>query len=282
MTRATRAAASSEQRTKGESGHQQPQGPPRATLVLRATAPVWVCLIDARNRTLLDGVTLAPGAEEGPFESGRFIVAFGNGGFEMLINGERAQTQTDPNPVGYRIGAAAGSPSCPRGSGRTAREHRGGERRGGATVRAGIVVTGTEVLTGRIADANGPWLSERLAELGVEVAHIMVVADRPDDLRAALAFLAGEGIDLIVTSGGLGPTADDLTAQVVADFTGREMVLDEAMEGRIEAILRAFARRRKFDVEAMRAANRKQAMVPDRRGGARSDRNCSGPRRPGR
>ena len=102
------------------------------------------------------------------------------------------------------------------------------------------------MLTGRIADANGPWLSERLADLGVEVAHIMVVADRPDDLRAALEFLAGEGVDLIVTSGGLGPTADDLTAQVVADFTGREMVLDEAMEGKIEAILRAFARRRKF------------------------------------
>jgi nicotinamide-nucleotide amidase len=138
-----------------------------------------------------------------------------------------------------------------------------GAGQSGATVRAGIVVTGTEVLTGRIADANGPWLSETLAEAGVEVAHIMVVADRPADLRAALAFLASEGIDLIVTSGGLGPTADDLTAQVVADFTGREMRLDEAMEAKIEAILRAFARRRSFDEDAMRAANRKQAMVPE-------------------
>ena len=71
------------------------------------------------------------------------------------------------------------------------------------------------MLTGRIADRNGPWISERLAELGVEVAHILVVADRPDDLEAALRFLAGEGMDLIVTSGGLGPTADDLTAEVV-------------------------------------------------------------------
>ena len=82
---------------------------------MRATAPVWVCLIDARNRALLDGVTLAPGAEEGPFESGRFIVAFGNGGFEMLINGERAQTQTDPNPVGYRIGQRGGLAELPEG-----------------------------------------------------------------------------------------------------------------------------------------------------------------------
>jgi nicotinamide-nucleotide amidase len=51
-----------------------------------------------------------------------------------------------------------------------------------SAVRAGIVVTGTEVLTGRIADRNGPWLSEQLAELGIEVAHILVVGDRPDDL----------------------------------------------------------------------------------------------------
>jgi nicotinamide-nucleotide amidase len=132
-----------------------------------------------------------------------------------------------------------------------------------SAVRAGIVVTGTEVLTGRIADRNGPWISERLAELGVEVAHILVVADRPDDLEAALRFLAEERMDLIVTSGGLGPTADDLTAEVVARFADREMVLDEEMEEKIAAILRGFARRFHFDEEAVREANRKQAMVPE-------------------
>ncbi len=130
-------------------------------------------------------------------------------------------------------------------------------------VRAGIVVTGTEVLTGRIGDRNGPWVSERLAELGVEVAHILIVGDRPDDLEAALSFLAAEGLDLIVTSGGLGPTADDLTAEVVARFTGRELSLDEEMEEKIAAILRGFARRFSFDEEAIRVANRKQAMVPE-------------------
>lgn len=130
-------------------------------------------------------------------------------------------------------------------------------------VRAGIVVTGTEVITGRIADSNGPWISERLAELGVEVAHILVVADRPDDLEAALRFLAAEGMDLIVTSGGLGPTADDLTAVVVGRFSGRELVLDEAVEEKIAEVLRGFARRFKFDPEAVREANRKQAMVPE-------------------
>jgi nicotinamide-nucleotide amidase len=130
-------------------------------------------------------------------------------------------------------------------------------------IRAGIVVTGTEVLTGRIADANGPWLSERLAEQGVEVAHIVVVADRPDDLEAALRFMAAEGMDLIITSGGLGPTADDLTAEVVARFAGRELVLDEGMEAKIAEILSGFAQRFRLDEAAMREANRKQAMVPE-------------------
>src|SRR4051794_7922004 len=131
-------------------------------------------------------------------------------------------------------------------------------------VRAGIVVTGTEVITGRIVDRNGPWVSERLAELGVEVAHILIVADRPGDLEAALRFLAAEGMDLIVTSGGLGPTADDITAEVVGRFAGRRMVLDEAMEEKVSEIVRAFARRRGWsDQEALVAANRKQAMVPE-------------------
>ena len=134
---------------------------------------------------------------------------------------------------------------------------------GGEVVRAGIVVTGTEVLTGTISDANGPWLSEQLAELGIDVAHILIVGDRPDDLEAALRFMSAEGMDLIVTSGGLGPTADDLTAEVVARFSGRDLVLDEEVEEKIAEILRGFARRFKFDEEAVREANRKQALVPE-------------------
>jgi len=130
-------------------------------------------------------------------------------------------------------------------------------------VRAGVVVTGTEVLTGRVTDRNGPWISERLGELGLEVTHILCVGDRRPDLEAALRFLAAEGADLVVTSGGLGPTADDLTAEVVAEFAGRELVLDEEMEEKIAAILAGFARRLRFDADALREANRKQAMVPE-------------------
>jgi competence/damage-inducible protein CinA-like protein len=131
------------------------------------------------------------------------------------------------------------------------------------SARAGIVVTGTEVLTGRIQDRNGPWLSDRLLELGVELAHVTICGDRPEDMEAQLRFQAEQGADLVITSGGLGPTADDLTVEVVARFAGRPLELDEALEGRIAEILKPLMKRfPHLDFDAVRAANRKQAMVP--------------------
>jgi competence/damage-inducible protein CinA-like protein len=133
-----------------------------------------------------------------------------------------------------------------------------------APSRAGIVVTGTEVLTGRVRDRNGPWLSDRLLELGVELAHITICGDRADDMEAQLRFMAEEGVDLVVTSGGLGPTADDLTLEVVARFSGRPLHLDDELEEHIADILRPLMKRwRNLDFEAVRAANRKQALVPE-------------------
>jgi nicotinamide-nucleotide amidase len=132
------------------------------------------------------------------------------------------------------------------------------------SARAGVVVTGTEVLTGIIADRNGPWLSERLRVLGIDHAHTMIVGDRPEDVRDALDFFARAGMDLVVTTGGLGPTEDDLTAKIVAEFTGRPFVLDVALEGRIAKILEALTQRwPNLDQDAIRAGNRKQAMVPE-------------------
>jgi nicotinamide-nucleotide amidase len=130
-------------------------------------------------------------------------------------------------------------------------------------VRAAILVTGTEVLTGIISDRNGPWLSERLRELGVDAAMIQIVGDRPDDLLAALEYMRSQGMAVIVTSGGLGPTADDLTAEIVGRFCGREMVLDDELEAKIAEILRPLMRRWPgLDAEAIRESNRKQAVVP--------------------
>lgn len=131
-------------------------------------------------------------------------------------------------------------------------------------VRAGIVVTGTEVLTGRVTDRNGPWLSDRLMELGVDLAHITICGDRPEDMESQLRFLEAQGVDLIVTSGGLGPTADDLTLEVVAGFSCRPLALDEALEGRIGNILEPLMKRwPNLDRDAVRDANRKQALVPE-------------------
>ena len=82
-------------------------------------------------------------------------------------------------------------------------------------------------------------------------------------MLAALSSSGERGLDVIVTSGGLGPTADDLTAEVVGEFQGREMVLDEALEERIAEISGRFARRwPNLDMEAIRASNRKQAVIP--------------------
>jgi competence/damage-inducible protein CinA-like protein len=131
--------------------------------------------------------------------------------------------------------------------------------------RAGIVVTGTEVLTGRVADRNGPWLAEQLRRLGVDVGHVVVVGDRPEDLRGALSFLAGTGVALVITTGGLGPTADDLTADVVGDFQGRGSAVDPALEQRVGAIVERLMARRgwRSDPAATAAGVRKQARVPD-------------------
>ncbi|CAM3383164.1 competence/damage-inducible protein A [Mycobacterium intermedium] len=134
------------------------------------------------------------------------------------------------------------------------------------SARAGIVVTGTEVLTGRVQDRNGPWIADRLLELGVELAHITICGDRPADIEAQLRFMADQGVDLIITSGGLGPTADDMTVEVVARFCGRDLILDEDLELRIANILKTLmGRNPAFDpgnFESIRAANRKQAVIP--------------------
>jgi nicotinamide-nucleotide amidase len=131
------------------------------------------------------------------------------------------------------------------------------------SARAGIVVTGTEVLTGRVSDRNGPWLSDRLRELGVDLAFVSIVGDRREDMLAALRFMAEQKLDVVLTSGGLGPTADDLTAEVVGGFQGREMVLDERLEQRIGEIVRPLMTRwPNLDIEAVEIGTRKQATIP--------------------
>ena len=127
-------------------------------------------------------------------------------------------------------------------------------------------MTGTEVLTGRVQDRNGPWLADRLLELGVELRHITLCGDRPADIEAQLRFLRDQDVDLIITSGGLGPTADDMTVEIVAGYCGRDLVLDDSLEAKINEIVTRLMERSTggyvVDADALRASNRKQAFIP--------------------
>lgn len=146
--------------------------------------------------------------------------------------------------------------------------HRTGEPQAEAgkdDVRAGIVVTGNEVLNATIRDENFPWLSGVLASAGVALAGVAVVPDDDRSILGALEYMAGMGVDLILTTGGLGPTEDDRTAAAVATFSGRELVLDRAMEAKIREILERYARARGNELprDGLDEANRKQALVPE-------------------
>ncbi len=106
-------------------------------------------------------------------------------------------------------------------------------------------MTGTEVLTGRVADRNGPWLAERLRELGVDVGHVVVVGDRPADLRDALAFLAGTGVALVHHLRRAGPhrRRPDRRGGRPSSRGGRS-VRDPALEQRIGRIVERLSARR--------------------------------------
>ncbi len=120
---------------------------------------------------------------------------------------------------------------------------------------AEILCVGTELLLGDIVNTNAAFLSQRLAELGIGVYRHVAVGDNPKRLSRALAD-ALESADLVITSGGLGPTYDDLTKETVAEYFGREMKLDEHSLERIEAYFKRTGR-------VMTENNRKQAMMPN-------------------
>ena len=132
------------------------------------------------------------------------------------------------------------------------------------TARAGIVVTGTEVLTGRVTDRNGPWLAEQLRALGVDVGHVVVVGDRPDDMRAALAFLAGTGVALVDHLGRSGADGRRPHRRGRREFQGRPSAVDPALEQRIAAVVERLMARRgwRADPEATAAGVRQAGAGP--------------------
>jgi nicotinamide-nucleotide amidase len=129
------------------------------------------------------------------------------------------------------------------------------------TVRAAVLVTGTELVRGERTDLNGPFLAQELTRRGLEPARVTIVGDRPGELAAALE--AGLRADLLVVSGGLGPTHDDRTVELLAGATGRELVVDRALEQEIEGVSRRIAERLRRPYGEFAQGVTKQASLPE-------------------
>ena len=122
-------------------------------------------------------------------------------------------------------------------------------------MRAEIIAIGDEITSGQLLDTNTRWLSQRLEELGIRILYHTTVGDELDPM-ARVFRRAVRRADVVVATGGLGPTADDLTRQAIAEATGRTLVLhQEALEG----IRQLFARRGRV----MSERNQRQALFPE-------------------
>jgi nicotinamide-nucleotide amidase len=130
-----------------------------------------------------------------------------------------------------------------------------------ARPRAVIVITGSELVRGGKADANGPFLARELTRVGLEPNRVLMVGDREEELERALA--EGLEADLCVVSGGLGPTHDDRTVELIARASGRPLHVDEALEREIEAVARAVAERMGRPYADFTPGVRKQASLPE-------------------
>jgi nicotinamide-nucleotide amidase len=128
--------------------------------------------------------------------------------------------------------------------------------------RAAILLTGNELLRGVISDQNAPHLARALERLGFSLTRTVIVGDELADIRAGLR-TALETADLVVTSGGLGPTHDDRTVEAIAAEAGVPLVLDEEVLGTITGWTDRVAERYGYDRGRFDAGNRKQARIPE-------------------
>jgi nicotinamide-nucleotide amidase len=127
--------------------------------------------------------------------------------------------------------------------------------------RAAIVVTGSELVRGERTDLNGPFLARSLLALGLEPARIHVVGDDPEELERTLREVV-ESADLVAVSGGLGPTHDDRTVELVARVAGQELQLRPELQQQIEAVSRSVAERMQRPYTDFADGVRKQATLP--------------------
>jgi len=126
--------------------------------------------------------------------------------------------------------------------------------------RAFVLATGSELVRGDRPDLNGPFLAREIASIGFEPIRIVVVGDRESELEAA--FREGLTADLCVISGGLGPTHDDRTIEILARVANRALIVDSALEREIETVSRAIAERLRRPYGDFVEGVRKQASLP--------------------
>ena len=126
--------------------------------------------------------------------------------------------------------------------------------------RAAVVVTGTELVRGDRNDLNGPFVARELHALGLEAARVTIVGDRPEELFAALE--EGLRADLLVVSGGLGPTHDDRTVELLARAAGRSSSSTRP-EAEIEGVSRRIAERLHRPYGEFAPGVTKQASLPE-------------------
>jgi nicotinamide-nucleotide amidase len=122
-------------------------------------------------------------------------------------------------------------------------------------MKAEIIAVGSELLTPDRLDTNSLYLTRRLNQLGISVARKTIVGDEPDRLREAFRDALGRA-ELVISTGGLGPTLDDLTREAVSDLLGRKLQMNEAVLRRIEGRFRRLGR-------TMAENNKRQALVPE-------------------
>ncbi|HEU6443598.1 MAG TPA: competence/damage-inducible protein A [Gaiellaceae bacterium] len=124
-----------------------------------------------------------------------------------------------------------------------------------------VLVTGSELVRGGRLDENGPFLARELSTRGIEPERVLVVGDRPEALEAAVR--EALEADLVLTSGGLGPTHDDRTVETIARVAGRPLVVDAALEAEIGEVVRGLSERFRRPYEELEAGVRKQATIPE-------------------
>ncbi len=127
--------------------------------------------------------------------------------------------------------------------------------------RAAVVVTGSELVRGERTDRNGPFLAAEALRLGLEPERITIVGDRPEDIERALS--EAFGADLCLVSGGLGPTHDDRTVEMVARVAGRALIVSEHLEREIEGVSRMVAERMGRPYAEFATGVSKQATLPE-------------------